>query len=120
MGHSRTVKGLNMSVESGCLVFCSSRGDAWCSYLLSVCILLLRGFLLWFCYGMVFFSCPLSFGHGCIQSLVFQSHRTSHLRTYSITIRHFHVSFVKFYRITHVFICSQFFVACTGPVTGHV
>lgn len=72
-----------MSVESGCLVSCLSRGDEpRCYDSLNVCILPLHGF----CVMGAFFSCPVSLGHGRIQSLVFQSHRTSHLRTYSITI----------------------------------
>ena len=44
-------------------------------------------FLLSQSFVLVFFSCLVSLGgHGRIQSLVFQSHRTSHLGTYSITI----------------------------------
>jgi len=38
-----------MSVESGCLVFCSSRGDdAWCYYSLNACIPFIAWFLFWF------------------------------------------------------------------------
>lgn len=75
-----------MSVENGCLVFCSSRGDG-ALIRLNACVL---SSIAWFFFffaqsgfrsGVFFslFSCPVSFGHGRIQSLVFQSHRTSHL-----------------------------------------
>ena len=74
-----------MSVENGCLVFCSSRGDG-ALIRLNACVLPSIAWFyffcsVWFSFWCFFslFSCPVSFGHDRIQSLVFQSHRTSHL-----------------------------------------
>src|SRR6266404_2755957 len=66
--------------------------------LFAECILSLHGFFLWICYGFFLsFSCQLPFGHGCVQSLIFQSHRSAHHTShfdcvYSITTRYFHSS----------------------------
>jgi hypothetical protein len=67
------------------------------------------GFLFWF--FIFFLARCLSFGHGRIQSLVFQSHRTSHFRYMQ------HNYYSSFYRITvQVFIrlgLASVFLTCS-------
>ena len=90
-----------MSVESGYLVFCSSRGDGAIIHL-NACVLLffpLHGFifLLSLVFVLVFFSlfsCLVSFGHGRIQSFGISISSHVALSTCSITILpHYSTSF---------------------------
>lgn len=89
-----------MSVESGYLVFCSSRGDGAIIHL-NVCVLLSIAWFYFFAqsgfrFGVFFslFSCPVSFGHGRIQSFGISISSHVALSTCSITILpHYSTSF---------------------------
>ena len=108
-----------MGAESGCLVFSSSRGDdAWCYCSLNACILPLHGFFFaqsCFCSG--FFFLPgvtrRTWPHS-IFGISISSHVALRYIQHNYS-RHFHVSFIRFYRITqYTFLfAGARFIACT-------